>query len=58
MFMAVGHPVLKLKRIAFGPVHMEDLPPGKFRYLNEEEVDRLRKIGSSHGESRQSGRTR
>jgi len=58
MFMAVGHPVLKLKRIAFGPVHMEDLPLGKFRYLSEEEVDRLRKIGSSHGESRQSGRTR
>jgi 23S rRNA pseudouridine2605 synthase len=47
MLMAVGHPVLKLKRVAFGPIQLEGLSPGAFRYLREEEIERLRKIGSS-----------
>jgi 23S rRNA pseudouridine2605 synthase len=46
MFMAVRHPVLKLKRVAFGSIHLEGLPPGKFRYLSEEEIAKLKASGS------------
>jgi pseudouridine synthase len=46
MFMAVGHPVLKLKRIAFGSIHLEGLAPGKFRYLEEEEIAQLKASAS------------
>jgi len=42
MFMAIGHPVLKLKRVAFGPIQLGPLPPGQFRYLTPEEIDKLK----------------
>ena len=44
MFSAIGHPVLKLKRIQFGPVQLGDLPTGQSRYLTAEELDRLKKF--------------
>jgi 23S rRNA pseudouridine2605 synthase len=43
MFSAIGHPVLKLKRIEYGPVQLKDLPFGQFRYLTPEEVGKLKK---------------
>ena len=43
MFMAIGHPVLKLKRVGFGPIHLGTLPPGKVRYLTPEEIEKLKK---------------
>lgn len=43
MFLAVGHPVLKLKRVAFGPIRLGDLPPGQFRMLTGEELEQLKK---------------
>jgi 23S rRNA pseudouridine2605 synthase len=43
MFEKVGHPVVRLRREKFGPLEMEGLAPGKFRYLNEYEIGRLRK---------------
>ncbi len=46
MFSAIGHTVLKLKRIEYGPVQLGDLPFGQFRYLTREEVEKLRKISS------------
>jgi len=46
MFSAMGHPVLKLKRIEYGPVQLRDLPFGRFRTLTPEEVGELRKISS------------
>ena len=46
MFAAIGHTVLKLKRIEYGPVPLRDLPFGKFRYLTGEETEKLRKISS------------
>jgi 16S rRNA U516 pseudouridylate synthase RsuA-like enzyme len=46
MFSAIGHPVLKLKRIEYGPVQLRDLPFGQFRYLTSEEVEELRKTSS------------
>jgi 23S rRNA pseudouridine2605 synthase len=45
MCEAVGHPVLALERVAFGPLRLGDLPPGGYRRLGEPEVERLR--GSS-----------
>lgn len=44
MFSAIGHTVLKLKRVEFGPVRLEDLPIGQFRYLTEEEMESLKKF--------------
>ncbi len=35
---AVGHPVSKLRRVAFGPVTTKGLGPGQFRSLTPEEV--------------------
>jgi len=49
MFSAVGHPVLKLKRIAFGPIRLGDLPVGQFRYLTPGESERLRKLIEQNG---------
>ena len=42
---AVGHPVVALRRIAFGPLHLGDLPPGAHRRLGPAEVERLRRAG-------------
>ena len=35
---AVGHPVSKLRRVAFGPVTLRALAPGQFRHLEPGEV--------------------
>jgi pseudouridine synthase len=42
IFSAVGHPVLKLKRIQFGPIQLGNLPFGQFRYLTSEETAKLK----------------
>jgi len=42
MFDAVGHPVRTLERISFGGVTAEGLPPGGYRPLGADEVERLR----------------
>ncbi len=49
MFSAIGHTVLKLKRIEYGPIRLGDLPFGQFRYLIPEEMDRLKRITSEFG---------
>ena len=38
----VGHPVLKLKRIAFGPLRLGRLPRGAHRILNPLEIEALK----------------
>ena len=38
---AVGHPVSKLRRVAFGPVTLRGLEPGQFRVLKPAEVKGL-----------------
>ncbi len=52
---AVGHPVSKLRRVAFGPVTTRGLAPGRFRSLTPEEV-----AGLLRGEGRRerAGRVR
>lgn len=42
MFSAIGHPVIELHRLSFGPVELGDLPEGRTRILTTEEVRALR----------------
>jgi hypothetical protein len=37
--------VLRLKRVALGPVRLADLPPGHFRPLRNDELKLLRRLG-------------
>lgn len=44
MFLAVGKKVIYLKRIAMGPLHLEEtLSPGEYRELKQEELESLKK---------------
>lgn len=43
MFFRIGHGVLRLRRIAIGPLRDRDLPVGSLRELTEAEVEKLRK---------------
>lgn len=44
MFDAIGHRVIKLKRIAIGNITLGKLKEGKWRYLNKKEVEYLKRI--------------
>ncbi len=48
MFQAVGHPVLELARLRFGPLKLGDLPAGSSRPLTSREIAQLRTSGSHH----------
>ena len=51
----VGHPVLKLKRISWGPIHLGGLRQGKWRWLKPEEIERLKTLVVA-SEERQMGK--
>src|SRR5262245_8388372 len=40
---ALGHRVVRLRRVAFGPIALGDLPPGRWRTLAAREVTALRR---------------
>jgi pseudouridine synthase len=42
MLQTVGHPVQRLRRVAFGPIVLGNLPPGRHRRLRGDEIDALR----------------
>ncbi len=42
MIDAIGHQVVRLKRVRFGPVLLGDLPSGMWRKLTDEEIKKLR----------------
>jgi 23S rRNA pseudouridine2605 synthase len=44
MCEAVGHPVLELQRVAFGPLRLGGLQPGAYRRLRPGESERLREL--------------
>jgi 23S rRNA pseudouridine2605 synthase/16S rRNA pseudouridine516 synthase len=44
MFERVGHPVLKLKRVAIGALRDPHLKPGQFRILKKSEIRQLIKV--------------
>jgi 23S rRNA pseudouridine2605 synthase len=41
---ALGHPVVRLRRVAFGPVTLGDLPRGAYRALTPREIAALRAV--------------
>ena len=44
LFARVGHKVMQLERVQFGPLKLGDLAPGKFRPLTREEVKALQNL--------------
>jgi 23S rRNA pseudouridine2605 synthase len=44
MCEAVGHPVISLQRVAFGPLRLDGLAAGAYRQLSRVEIERLRKL--------------
>lgn len=38
MFTAISHPVIRLKRIRYGPLALGNLKPGDYRYLTPKEI--------------------
>lgn len=53
---SVGHPVVRLRRVALGPLRLGDLAPGAFRPLDERELSALRRLARGAGGGRQAGR--
>ena len=47
MIEAVGHRVVALERVAFGPLRLERLAPGDHRRLSRAEIERLRKAAAT-----------
>ena len=41
MFKAVGHPVIRLKRVRIGNLRLGTLPPSAYRFLTREEISEL-----------------
>jgi 23S rRNA pseudouridine2605 synthase len=57
----VGHKVLRLKRVAIGPLRLKDLEPGQWRPLRREEIEALRggrvpRRGGNRAASRPAGK--
>jgi 23S rRNA pseudouridine2605 synthase len=49
MLEAVGHRVVELERVAFGPLGLRGLEPGQSRRLTKAEVERLRRATQARG---------
>jgi 23S rRNA pseudouridine2605 synthase len=43
---AVGHRVVELERVAFGPLRLGDLAEGRYRRLTAAEIERLREAAA------------
>ncbi|MED4602465.1 pseudouridine synthase [Paenibacillus validus] len=52
MFEAIHHPVVKLKRVQFGPLQLTGVPRGKSRSLTPHEVDELRTAALEMGKGK------
>ncbi len=57
MFLRIGHPVQKLRRVAIGPVRDARLPVGAWRELTEDEVRRLREASPAPSPPRKAPRS-
>src|SRR5206468_12980016 len=55
MLQAVGHPVLKLKRLRFGPLKLGNLPIGEYRFLTDPEIHRLKTVAAQSSPSQEEG---
>ena len=58
MLQAVGHPVVKLRRIRFGGIRLGKLAPGTWRHLTRAELERLREAGKGGRKSPSPARVR
>ena len=43
MFMALGHRVVRLRRVRYGPIRLGTMPVGEWRHLEEREIEALRR---------------
>jgi 23S rRNA pseudouridine2605 synthase len=55
MCEAVGHPVISLQRVGFGPLELGPLKPGAHRRLSPQEVGRLAQAGRRAGHPARAG---
>lgn len=55
MLEAVGHRVVSLRRIQFGPLDLEGIAPGKFRHLTRAEVRALTSVVKSADKQKSGG---
>jgi pseudouridine synthase len=51
MFDAVGHPVVRLKRVRIGPLEDPDMPVGHWRELTPKEIAELQRVSGAAGGS-------
>jgi 23S rRNA pseudouridine2605 synthase len=58
MLEAVGHRVVELERVAFGPLGLRGLEQGRSRRLKDAEVERLRRAAGPQGGGARRGRPR
>jgi 23S rRNA pseudouridine2605 synthase len=58
MVEAVGHRVVELERVAFGPLGLRGLEPGKSRRLTKAEVERLRRLSEPRAGRAPAGRAK
>ncbi|OYW18217.1 MAG: hypothetical protein B7Z55_11030, partial [Planctomycetales bacterium 12-60-4] len=49
MFARLGHKVMSLQRIQFGPLRLGELAPAEYRPLRPQEIDRLRELVAAGG---------
>jgi 23S rRNA pseudouridine2605 synthase len=56
MCEAVGHRVVELERVAFGPLGLRGLGPGESRRLTKAEIERLRRAAVPRGHRRGAAR--
>jgi pseudouridine synthase len=49
MLQAIGHPVVKLRRVSYAGLDLGDLQVGRLRPLSRQQVERLRRAVSSRG---------
>jgi len=54
MLARLGHKVIRLVRVAVGPVHLGELPPGAYRPLSRQEVVALRRAPGGKSSSARS----
>ena len=57
MLEAVGHRVVRLRRVRYGPIRLEGLPPGEWRRLDAAEVAALKDAAARPAPKRRPGRT-
>ncbi|MDE3036685.1 MAG: pseudouridine synthase, partial [Nitrospirota bacterium] len=49
MTAVVGHPTLRLMRVAIGPIALGDLQPGQWRDLTSREIEQIKRVTQQGG---------